>query len=90
LWAVHTGQRPPLIANCPPPLEMLMTSCWEKESSERPSMLEVVDKMEKLAEFFPGGDQPITEYEDDTCEEEEDAEDEDEDTIETFGPQTSE
>jgi mitogen-activated protein kinase kinase kinase 7 len=91
LWAVHTGQRPPLIANCPPPLENLMTGCWEKEASERPSMQEVVDEMEKLAGFFPGGNQPITEYEDNTCDEDEEPDDEDDDnTIETFGPQTSE
>ncbi|XP_059472248.1 mitogen-activated protein kinase kinase kinase 7-like isoform X2 [Neocloeon triangulifer] len=91
LWAVHTGQRPPLISNCPPPLEALMTGCWEKESSERPSMQDVVDKMEKLAVHFPGGDVPITEYEDQSSEvEEEDEEDEeDEGTIETFGPQTT-
>lgn len=25
LWAVHRGQRPPLIEGCPPPLEQLMT-----------------------------------------------------------------
>jgi len=69
-----------------------MTGCWEKEASERPSMQEVVDKMEKLAGLFPGGDQPITEYEDvDSCEEDdEEDEDDNDDTIETFGPQTCE
>ncbi|CAB3375388.1 Hypothetical predicted protein [Cloeon dipterum] len=90
LWAVHTGQRPPLIANCPPPLETLMTSCWEKESSERPAMVEVVERMERLAVHFPGGDLPITEYEDQSSDNEEDEdEDDDEGTIETFGPQTT-
>jgi hypothetical protein len=69
-----------------------MTGCWEKEASERPSMQEVVDKMEKLAGLFPGGDQPITEYEDvDSCEEDdEEDEDDNDDTIETYGPQTCE
>lgn len=69
-----------------------MTSCWEKEAEKRPSMQEVVDNMEKLAGQFPGGDTPITEYEDnDSCDEDDgEDEDEDEDTIETFGPQTCE
>ncbi|XP_065339287.1 mitogen-activated protein kinase kinase kinase 7-like isoform X4 [Cloeon dipterum] len=90
LWAVHTGQRPPLIANCPPPLEALMTSCWEKESSERPAMVEVVERMERLAVHFPGGELPIIEYEGQSSENEEDEdEDDDEDTMETFGPQTT-
>ena len=30
LWAIHQDQRPPLIASCPPPLEDLMTVCWDK------------------------------------------------------------
>ena len=25
MWAVHSGTRPPLIKNCPKPLELLMT-----------------------------------------------------------------
>lgn len=53
-------------------------------------MKEVVDKMEKLAGLFPGGDTPIHEYEDNDSAEEENEEDDDDDTIETFGPQTCE
>ena len=30
LWAIHQDQRPPLIADCPPPLEDLMITCWSK------------------------------------------------------------
>ena len=59
LWAIHQDQRPPLIANCPPPLENLMTVCWDKDVSVRPHMSEVVSEMAELLPFFPGGDQPI-------------------------------
>lgn len=27
MWAVHTGQRPPLLHNCPKPIEDLMERC---------------------------------------------------------------
>ncbi|XP_077294350.1 TGF-beta activated kinase 1 isoform X2 [Arctopsyche grandis] len=60
MWAVHTGHRPPLLENCPPPIERLMTQCWLKEPSERPSMHEVVDIMTELCKYFPGADLPIT------------------------------
>lgn len=33
LWAIHTDQRPPLIAGCPEPLERLMTHSWHKVGS---------------------------------------------------------
>ena len=59
LWAIHQDQRPPLIANCPPPLENLMTVCWDKDVSVRPHMSEVVSEMAELLPYFPGGDQPI-------------------------------
>lgn len=39
IW--FSGQRPPLIENCPPPIENLMTQCWHKVPAERPSMHEV-------------------------------------------------
>ncbi|XP_022243723.1 mitogen-activated protein kinase kinase kinase 7-like isoform X2 [Limulus polyphemus] len=60
MWAVHTGRRPPLIKGCPKTLESLLTRCWDKEPSNRPSMTEVEETMNKLSSFFPGGDQPIT------------------------------
>jgi len=59
LWAIHQDQRPPLIADCPPPLEDLMTTCWSKDVGVRPPMANVVDDMTELLPFFPGGDQPI-------------------------------
>lgn len=33
MWAVHSGQRPPLIQNCPKPIEILMTRSWDKVSA---------------------------------------------------------
>ncbi|XP_071454325.1 mitogen-activated protein kinase kinase kinase 7-like isoform X2 [Hetaerina americana] len=59
MWAVHTGERPPLIRHCPPPLEQLMTSCWDKNPANRPSMGEVVNIMSELFPFFGGHDEPI-------------------------------
>lgn len=68
MWAVHTGQRPPLIENCPEPIEQLMTQCWHRDPAERPSMSQVVDAMLCLCQFFPGADVPIN-YDD--CEDDE-------------------
>jgi mitogen-activated protein kinase kinase kinase 7 len=42
LWAKHNGARPPLVRNCPPPIEKLMMQCWDQDASKRPSMEEVV------------------------------------------------
>ncbi|CAG9112063.1 unnamed protein product [Plutella xylostella] len=66
MWAVHNGQRPPLIEGCPPPLEQLMTQCWHKVPARRPSMNKVVEIMSALSEFFPKADTPLN-YND--CEE---------------------
>ncbi|XP_029170810.1 mitogen-activated protein kinase kinase kinase 7-like [Nylanderia fulva] len=59
MWAVHVGQRPPLIEGCPKPLENLMTRCWQKIPEARPSMDEVVRIMTKLSEFFSHHLEPI-------------------------------
>ena len=59
LWAIHTDQRPPMIKGCPPPLENLMTKCWDKDIGIRPSMTEVVTEMSFLSQFFPGSQEPI-------------------------------
>lgn len=59
MWAVHVGQRPPLIEGCPKPIEDLMTSCWKKLPVQRPSMDEVVRIMNKLSEFFSPHLEPI-------------------------------
>ncbi|RVE41976.1 hypothetical protein evm_013385 [Chilo suppressalis] len=53
------GRRPDLIEGCPEPIEQLMTQCWHKMPSKRPSMAEVVEIMGALCEFFPGADTPI-------------------------------
>uniref|UniRef100_A0A672YS05 Mitogen-activated protein kinase kinase kinase 7 n=1 Tax=Sphaeramia orbicularis TaxID=375764 RepID=A0A672YS05_9TELE len=48
MWAVHRGTRPPLIKDLPEPIETLMTRCWDKEPSQRPSMEEVRNTMNDL------------------------------------------
>ncbi|KAJ8979002.1 hypothetical protein NQ317_015718 [Molorchus minor] len=45
MWAVHKGKRPPLLRNCPPPIEKLMTECWDHDASKRPSMNEVINNV---------------------------------------------
>ncbi|KAL0117825.1 hypothetical protein PUN28_008902 [Cardiocondyla obscurior] len=59
MWAVHVGQRPPLIEGCPKPIEDLMTKCWQKAPEERPSMDEVVRIMTELSEFFSHHLEPV-------------------------------
>jgi serine/threonine protein kinase len=59
MWAVHKGSRPPPIANCPPPIERLMSACWDKDPNARPSMDKIVQVMSHLCEFFPGADEPL-------------------------------
>ncbi|KAK9531210.1 hypothetical protein VZT92_010651 [Zoarces viviparus] len=59
MWAVHNGTRPPLINNLPKPLESLMTRCWSKDPSQRPSMEEIVKIMTHLMKYFPGSDEPL-------------------------------
>ncbi|XP_013867294.1 mitogen-activated protein kinase kinase kinase 7 [Austrofundulus limnaeus] len=60
MWAVHRGTRPPLIKDLPEPIETLMTRCWDKEPSRRPSMMEVRDTMSHLMKYFPGSDEPLS------------------------------
>ncbi|KAM9356160.1 mitogen-activated protein kinase kinase kinase 7-like isoform 2-T2 [Pholidichthys leucotaenia] len=59
MWAVHRGTRPPLIKDLPEPIETLMTRCWDKEPSQRPSMNEVKNTMSSLMKYFPGSDEPL-------------------------------
>ncbi|KOC70178.1 Mitogen-activated protein kinase kinase kinase 7 [Habropoda laboriosa] len=59
MWAVHVGQRPPLIEGCPKPIEDLMTRCWHKSPEERPSMDEVVEIMTTLSQFFSDYLEPV-------------------------------
>ncbi|XP_020640650.1 mitogen-activated protein kinase kinase kinase 7 isoform X1 [Pogona vitticeps] len=59
MWAVHNGTRPPLIKNLPKPIESLMTRCWSKDPSQRPSMEEIVKIMTHLMQYFPGADEPL-------------------------------
>ncbi|KAK7904008.1 hypothetical protein WMY93_016615 [Mugilogobius chulae] len=59
MWAVHRGTRPPLIKDVPEPIENLMTRCWDKEPSLRPSMEEVRSTMSRLMQYFPGSEEPL-------------------------------
>lgn len=59
MWAVHNGTRPPLIRNCPKPLELLMTRSWSSNPAERPSMAEIVRIMSYLFQFFSGADESL-------------------------------
>nr|XP_020468546.1 mitogen-activated protein kinase kinase kinase 7 isoform X1 [Monopterus albus]XP_020468547.1 mitogen-activated protein kinase kinase kinase 7 isoform X1 [Monopterus albus] len=59
MWAVHNGTRPPLIKNLPKPIESLMTRCWSKDPSQRPSMEEIVKIMTHLMRYFPGSDEHL-------------------------------
>lgn len=59
MWAVHRGTRPPLIKNLPKPIESLMTRCWSKDPSQRPSMEEIVKIMIHLMRYFPGSEEPL-------------------------------
>uniref|UniRef100_A0A8C3A750 Mitogen-activated protein kinase kinase kinase 7 n=1 Tax=Cyclopterus lumpus TaxID=8103 RepID=A0A8C3A750_CYCLU len=59
MWAVHNGTRPPLIKNLPKPIESLMTRCWSKDPSQRPSTEEIVKIMTHLMKYFPGYDEPL-------------------------------
>ncbi|XP_067272997.1 mitogen-activated protein kinase kinase kinase 7 isoform X2 [Pseudorasbora parva] len=59
MWAVHRGTRPPLIKNLPKPIESLMTRCWSKDPSQRPSMEEIVKIMYHLMRYFPGSEEPL-------------------------------
>ncbi|KAM7394962.1 hypothetical protein PAMA_006617 [Pampus argenteus] len=56
---VFEGTRPPLIKNLPKPIESLMTRCWSKDPSQRPSMEEIVKIMTHLMRYFPGSDEPL-------------------------------
>lgn len=59
MWAVHVGTRPPLLENCPEPIENLIVSCWNKVPELRPSMDEIVEIMTHLLKFFSGHTNPL-------------------------------
>ncbi|KAI1294847.1 Mitogen-activated protein kinase kinase kinase 7 [Halotydeus destructor] len=53
MWAIHKGDRPPLLKNCPAVIESLMTRCWEKDPAERPSMAQVEAEMRVIVQLMP-------------------------------------
>ncbi|ENN76602.1 mitogen-activated protein kinase kinase kinase 7 [Dendroctonus ponderosae] len=59
MWAVYKGKRPPLIRRCPACIEQLMTQSWDHDPEKRPSMEEIVAKMEQICSILPGADEPI-------------------------------
>ncbi|XP_057208729.1 mitogen-activated protein kinase kinase kinase 7 isoform X1 [Triplophysa rosa] len=59
MWAVHRGTRPPLIKNLPKHIESLMTRCWSKDPSQRPSMEEIVKIMTHFKNYFPGAEEAL-------------------------------
>ena len=59
LLFIFSGKRPPPIEGCPESLEALMTRCWNKDAQIRPTMGEIVQKMQFTQQFFPTGDDPI-------------------------------
>ncbi|XP_058116377.1 mitogen-activated protein kinase kinase kinase 7 [Anopheles coustani] len=59
MWRVHQGSRPPLIDDCPKPIEQLMIRCWAQDPINRPSMKEVVSVMNELCKMFTGENEPI-------------------------------
>ncbi len=50
---LSVGTRPPLIKNLPKPIESLMTRCWSKDPSQRPSMEEILKIMSHLMRVTP-------------------------------------
>ncbi|CAG2166060.1 unnamed protein product [Oppiella nova] len=52
LWAVNSGERPPRFANCPHNIDNLMTRCWDKDPTVRPSMDTVVGEIENIFDDF--------------------------------------
>lgn len=51
MWSVYYGHRPPLLEGCPPVIEKLMTSCWDKSPLVRPSMAEVIETLTQINAF---------------------------------------
>uniref|UniRef100_A0A182JJH1 Mitogen-activated protein kinase kinase kinase 7 n=1 Tax=Anopheles atroparvus TaxID=41427 RepID=A0A182JJH1_ANOAO len=71
MWRVHQGSRPPLIDDCPKPIEQLMIRCWAQDPINRPPMKEVVSIMNELCKMFIGenepiGDEIVPDYEEDS------------------------
>lgn len=55
MWAVNNGSRPPLLQNCPQPLEELMTMCWDQNPGSRPSMSQVEQRLSQMTDLIMQG-----------------------------------
>jgi mitogen-activated protein kinase kinase kinase 7 len=59
MWAVHQGERPPMVQKMPPAIENMMTRCWDKEPTVRPSFTEIIEFMELLLKHLDGYNEPL-------------------------------
>lgn len=83
MWAVYKGIRPPLIRDCPQPIEDLIVRCWDQNPQNRLSMEEVVQRMRVLCSFLAQDLEPVT-YDDAEGEYEEYEEFEGEEYVDPF------
>lgn len=51
MWAVHGGERPQLLRQCPEELEILLESCWSSEPHARPTIDDVIVIIQQLYSF---------------------------------------
>lgn len=61
---VSEGFRPPIRAVFPEPFRQLLLECWAQESSSRPPMHEVVDKLKSLEPAITALDVPAIKHQD--------------------------
>ena len=60
MWKVVKGDRLPILEPCPNAIINIITDTWEGDSSLRPTMSEVLERMNVLTKLYPGSDIPIT------------------------------
>lgn len=48
MWAVHSGERPQLLKQCPLVLEQLLENCWSEQPNKRPFVDQVIAQIEQL------------------------------------------
>ncbi|XP_062510377.1 mitogen-activated protein kinase kinase kinase 7-like [Corticium candelabrum] len=59
MWAVHQGERPPLVQKMPQAIENMMTRCWDKNPTSRPPFKEIVEFMDLLLKNMDGYNEPL-------------------------------
>lgn len=68
MWSVYSGHRPPLLEGCDPVIEKLMTACWDKSPLVRPSMAQVVERLQQIDAFVEEPVFPLDFHPDDASE----------------------